>query len=482
MSLAPTSPKPQKGALLVLVLVFSTIFFLIVVAFMGFVVTQSQVQKSNLTSERALAIAEGGLNYYKWYLAHNPDDVTFGTGVPGPYEVPYIDSESGAIGTSSLSIASSTFCGVVSSIEIESTGYTSEDPGNDRTIYARYAKPTVAEYAYIINSNVWAGSDRTIIGPYHSNGAIRMDGTNNSTVTSNLDTWTCDGTINCDSGGVSVGDDIPAVFGDGSGFALWNTGVPTIGFAGLTVDLALMQARAQDPTSGGIYLGDSGDWGYRVVFQSDNTIDVYVVDSVYSYRGYDSYNGWQNEYNVIYDDDFLASYTIDDSCPLIFAEDKVWLEGELASRVTIAAADTDTPGVDPSIILNNDITYATSSAGLLAVAEEDVLVGLVVPNDMELNGIFVAQNGRFGRNHYRTWGSNDVHWLHDSYVIQNSLTINGTIVSNGRVGTRWTSSGTTVSGFNTRYNSYDRDLVDNPPPLAPNTSEDYKFVEWREED
>ncbi len=154
----------------------------------------------------------------------------------------------------------------------------------------------------------------------------------------------------------------------------------------------------------------------------------------------------------------------------------------MSTLVSLAAADNDLGDPDHSIILHDNITYATSSAGLLAVAEEDVLVGLVVPDDMELNGIFIAQNGRFGRNHYRTWGSYDVEWFHNSYVTRDELTINGTIVSNGRVGTKWTSGGTFISGFDTRYNSYDRFLVDNPPPLAPNTSEDYKFVEWREMD
>jgi hypothetical protein len=470
----------QRGALLVLVLVFSAIFFVIIVSFMGFVVTQSQVQERVVTKERALAVAEAGLNYYKWYLAHNPDDVTFGTGLPGPYEVPFTDPEIGVIGTSSLSIASTTYCGVVSSIDIEATGVTIDDPDVSRVVYGRYSRPTVAEYAYIINSNVWAGSDRTIVGPYHSNGAIRMDGTNNSTVSSGLEDWTCDGSINCDAGGVSVGDTIPAVFGDGPNNSLWNTGVPAIGFAGITVDLTEMETRACTPGSGGICIPPSGDWGYRVDFQSDGTVDVYVVDRTFSYWGYSSADDWQVERHLIDDDDFFATYTIDESCPLIFVEDKVWLEGDVPTLVTIAAADNDLGDPDHSIILHDNITYATSSAGLLAIAEDNVLVGLEVPNNMVLNGIFIAQDGRFGRNHYRTWGSYDVPSSYNSYVTRNTLTMNGTIVSNGRVGTKWTSGGTFISGFDTRFNTYDRILVDNPPPLAPNTSEDYRFVEWRE--
>ncbi|MFT7506997.1 MAG: hypothetical protein ACI92I_000134 [Acidimicrobiales bacterium] len=465
----------QKGALLVLVLVFGAIFFTMMASFMGFVVTQVRVQESKYQQEQARQIAEAGINYYKWYLAHNPDDVTNGTGLPGPYVFTYDDPELGTIGEYSLEIASNTFCGDVSSIDITSTGSTYEEPTLQRTVYARYARPTVAEFAYIINSNVWAGSDRTIIGPYHSNGIIRMDGTNNSTVTSGQEDWVCDGSLSCapDSNGTTL----DAVYGDGPNGDLWTFPSTPINFTGLTVDLAIMRDKAEN--SGGIYIPPSGDYGYRVTFLGNGDVQVRVVDSTYNYWGYSSQNGWQTERHVIYNDDPYATYTINEECPLIFVEDKVWLEGVVDTKVTLAAADTDSPGVDPSIIINDNITYANASSGLLAVAEEEVLVGLVVPDDMELNGIFVAQNGHFGRNYYSTSG---VFSIHDSYTKRNSLTINGTIVSNGRVGTKWSCGGSYCSGFETRYNSYDRDLVNNPPPLAPETSDDFKFVEWREED
>lgn len=70
----------------------------------------------------------------------------------------------------------------------------------------------------------------------------------------------------------------------------------------------------------------------------------------------------------------------------------------------------------------------------------------------------------------------------DRYYKRNSLTVNGTIVSNGREGTKWTSGGVYTSGFNTRFNSYDRDLVADPPPLTPEVSDTYEFIEWREMD
>lgn len=466
----------ECGYLLVLVLVFGSVFFLIVSAFIGYVVSQADIIRLKTNSERALDIAEAGLNYYKWYLAHNPDDTTNGTGLPGPYVHVYTDPEGGDIGEFSLEIASSTACGEVYAIDITSTGYTYDDTDSERIVYGRYARPTVTEYAYIINSNVWAGSDRTIIGPYHSNGIIRMDGTNSSTVTSGQEDWVCDGSLPCDPD--PVGTTLDGVYGDGPNFDLWTFPSTPINFTGLTVDLAEMQNRAE--FGGGIFIGPSGDYGYRLDFQSNGDVDVYIVDDTYNYWGYSSGSGWETERHVISDDDPFATYTIPSSCSLIFVEDKVWLEGDVNGKVTVAAADVDSPGVDPSMILNGNITYANEDSGLLAIGEEDVLVGLVVPDDMELNGIFVAQNGHFGRHYYTTSGSNDVLSMHDAYVLRNSLTMNGTIVSNGRVGTKWSCGGVYCSGFNTRYNSYDRDLVSNPPPLTPETSDTYRFVEWRE--
>lgn len=462
----------QKGYLLVLILVFGAIFFVGVVTFGDYIITQSKVQIRSYNKERAITIAEAGLDYYKWYLAHYPSDITNGTTTPGPYVHTYADPEGADIGEFSLEIGGSVSCGEVYAVDIESTGYTYDEPNVKRTVFGRYAQPTVAEYAYIINANVWAGPDRVITGPYHSNGIVRMDGTNNSTVTSGQESWECDnGALNCDPPH-SEGDILPAVFGDGPNSDLWNFPVPPINFTGLTVDLAAMQDKAQN--AGGLYFGPSGKSGYHVVFKSDGTVDVNRVKGKENEpNGY----AWGQQMNILKNTEFLGNYTIPSACSLLYFEDQIWLEGVVNGRVSIAAADVNTTGVDPSIILNDNITYANEDSGLLAIAEYDVLIGLVVPDDMELNGIFVAQNGHFGRNHYDTSMPNA--W--EEYIKRNSLTINGTIVSNGRVGTKWVwANGSWASGFNTRYNSYDRDLVADPPPLTPETSDTYRFIEWRE--
>lgn len=470
------------GYLLVMVLVFGSVFFLITASFFSYIVSQSDLINQKVELQRALDIAEAGLNYYKWYLAHFPGDTTDGTGLPGPYVHVYNDPEGSAIGEFSLEVASTTFCGDISSIEVSSTGFTYDDPSVFRTITARYARPNVAEYAYIINSTVWAGPDRVIVGPYHSNGGVRMDGTNNSTVTSGQTSWTCNSSYGCSPSGTRNG-----VFTTTANpnTALFSFPSAPINFTGLSVDLSQMLNRAQN--SGGIYLPPSTAQGYRITFNAAGTITVRRVTGTTQYWGYTTADGWLQERHVIASTALVGTYPISASCPLIFVQDKVWLDGVVNQKVTLAAADVASAAINPSIILSDSITYTSAStSGLLAIAEQDVLVGISVPTAMSLNGIFVAQNGRFGRNHYCTsctdtsGNARGLPGTLDPYVFRDSLTVNGTIVSNGREGTQWVSGSTPTSGFLNRYNSYDRNLVSSPPPLVPKTSDVFVVTDWKD--
>lgn len=468
-----SSSSSEQGALLILILVFGAVFFMIAAGFMNYVVTQSKLQTEKQQQASAQQIAEAGLDYYKWYLAHFPNDYTDGTNHAGPYVHAYDDPSQGEVGKFSLTIATSSICGDVNGVVITSTGYTDAAPTVKRTVSARYARPTVADYSYIINSNVWAGADRTITGPYYSNGGIRMDGTNNSTVSSGQSTWDCTSSYGCSPEQKTA----PGVTGSGPNSNLWQYPTPPINFTGLTVDLSNMEDKAKN--DGGIYLAPSGAAGYHVVFQPNGTFDLYQVNSTQNEpRGY----AWGRKMNIIKSTKYLGNYTIPTSCPVIYVQDQLWLDGTVDGKVSIAAADVGNSGTGPSIILNDNITYANATSGLLAIGQNDVLVGFVVPNDMTLNGIFVAQNGHFGRNYY----DYSVPSAWDTYVERNSLTINGTIVSNGSVGTKWICSdmwGNTYycSGFATRTNTYDRTLAESPPPLTPFTSDTYRFLDWREQ-
>lgn len=475
-------PKKDKGSFILLVVVFSGIFLLLAVSLGSLVFVQQKTSLAKENREKALQIAEAGLEYYKWHLAHFPSDMQNGTGGPGPYVVDATDPEGGTIGSYSLEVSGNTQCGVVSSVDITSTGQTVADPSFKRTVFGRYAQPSVAEYAYILNSNVWAGSDRVITGKYHSNGGVRMDGTANADVTSAVATWTCTSSFGCSPSSSQNG-----VFGAGPNQQLWQYPVPQIDFAGLSVDLASMKTLA---VSSGLYFGPSGNYGYHVTFKNNGTIDVYRVTGTTQVWGYSSSDGWEQERPVISNQSLVGNYAVPSGCKLIFVEDNLWVDGVVSGHNTIAAADVTTPNVDRDVWLPGNLTYVADDGtnGLTVLGENNVLVGLNTPDTMNLRGIFIAQKGHFGRNHYCT---SECDWTHsgseglpsslDSYVLRDSLTLIGSIVSNGREGTKWSSGSTTVSGYENRINSYDRKLATNPPPLTPYTSSDYKFVEWREE-
>jgi hypothetical protein len=474
--------KDQAGAkagyATLYILIFASIFLTLLFSLLGFAFTQSKIHTVKENKDKALQISEAGLDYYRWFLAHYPNDLQDGTGVPGPYEHEYSDPEGGAIGKFSLTINGNQKCNTLTSVDINSTGWTYERPEYTKEVYGRYARPSVANYSYIINSNVWAGSDRNIKGRYHSNGGIRMDGTNQSLVTSAVSDWQCTSSFGC-----SPTQTQPGVFGAGSGSNLWSFPASSVDFVGLTTDFANMKTQAK---TSGLYFGsvggESNKRGYHAILNGDGTMTVYKVTRTRYHNSIhiDDTSKWQRDYYIINKETLLGTYTIPSSCSVVFFEDRLWLEGVVKGKVTIAAADVTQPNYDPDVILRGNISYTTldGSDGLTLLAENSVVISPHSPDNMSLRGIFVAQKGYFGRNLYPCWYSADDH--------KTSLTMNGSIVSNGRVGTKW---GYTVwpwcvnewSGYNSRFNSYDRKLANDPPPLTPYVDDEYEFVEWREE-
>jgi len=478
MFLLKHNTEYKKGSIVIMVLVFASVFVTIMIGLSGFVFVQNKASVVKENREKALQVAEAGLDYYRWFLAHNPGDLQDGTGSPGPYVHSYSDPEGGDIGEFSLEVDGNLKCGSVTSIDITSTGSIESGFGISRKVFGKYSRPSVAEYAYIINTNVWAGADRIISGRYHSNGGIRMDGTNESLVTSAVEDWLCTSSFGCNPDDTKDG-----VFGESSNSHLWEFPVETVDFVGIVQDLVNMKTQAQN---NGLYFGavggESNQRGYHVILRSDSTADVYKVTKTQYHWGLhidDIGAGWQRDYHTIDKETFMGNYSIPVDCALLFFEDKVWLEGQVSGKVTIAAADVSQPNYDPSVIINDNITYTTldGTDGITVIAENSILVPLYAPDDLEIRGVLIAQKGYFGRNLYGCW--------YAPYDKRNSLTMTGTIVSNERVGTRWgyTSRPSCLnewSGFNTRINSYDRKLATDPPPLTPFVDDEYKFVEWRE--
>lgn len=483
---------------MILVLAFMGIFALILGTITSYTFTQSRYGRALHAREQALQIAEAGLEYYRWFLAHNPWNLTNGTGLPGPYTYTVSDPEGGTIGSASITVVGNKACNITESVDLTSVGTSDSNPTFKRTLFGRYMRPSVAEYSHIVNADVWAGSDRNITGPYHSNGGIRMDGTNNSDVTSAVSTWVCDSGFGCSP----TNNSAPGVFGGGLGSALWDYPVPQIDFPSLFgslgtsttalrsyansagILLAPTLVRVGGVQQGGTFssVGGSDQRGFRIVFRADGMIDVYRVTGTTGTRAYHTfYGGWHTTYDIISSQTLVGTFTPPSGCALIYSEAKTWIEGTVSGKTTIVAADSGS--FAPDIILNNNLSYATfdGTSGLTAIAERSVRIPLVSPETMSVRGIFIAQSGFFGRNHYQVGGANGVPSAYNSYVQVNTLTTTGSVISNLRVGTKWTCGSTYCSGYNNRFDNYDRILAFYPPPFTPSASVDYKFVLWREQ-
>lgn len=465
-----------RGYLMLLAIVFGSIFLTVLGALSGYTLTQNRVQDVATGQSRALALAEAGLEYYRWFLAHNPGDLTNGTGQPGPYILSYDDPEGGTVGTVSLEVTGASYCGQAGAIDIRATGNPDDGTGATRTIRVRYAQPSVAQYSYILNDSVWAGADRVINGPYHSNGGIRMDGTTNAPVSSSLASWLCTSSFGC-----SGSQTVAGVFGAGNNQELWTYPEPQLDFAGIAADFGALKEIAN---TNGRYLPrfSSGNrngaayWrGYHLIFNGDGTVSVKRVSAterldVVPVNSSEA----DSDRALIQNETDYATYTLSPDCGLIFVEDNVWIEGTVEGKVTVIAADVENTGVSPSAMLRGNITYAGEDDGLTVIAENNVLITPDAPQVMELHGIFVAQGGAFGRNLYE---------CPSEYEPRTSLTIEGTTVSNKRTGTKWMngcgSQGN--AGFQSRVDAYDRLLATDPPPFTPVISTDYQFIDWREE-
>lgn len=469
----------HRGYLMLLALVFGAVFLAVFGGLGMYVLSENRLQSQYASSAEAFSLAEAGLEYYRWHLAHYPDDVQNGTGLPGPYVINYNDPEGGLAGTVTLSINANETCGETTSVDIQSTGVAAEAPGAARTLTARYARPSVGTYSYILNDSVWAGSDRVILGPYHSNGGIRMDGTANSGVSSSLSTWNCTSSYGCSPAQPTAN----GVTGTGTNQQLWEYPVPQVDFGAISADFGTLKTLAQTDGiyyprySSGTNQNSESYWrGYRLTFNSNGTVTVRTVDDltnlgVTPVNSADDSDDWA----LINDDDPYETRTIPADCGLIFVEDHVWVEGTIPSKITLVAANVVNAGVEPNAYLLNNLQYGATdgSDGLTLIAERNVLISPSAPNSMTLNGIFIAQGGAFGMNAYDSCTYADK---------TGTLTILGTTVSNKRTGTKWTSyCGAYNKGFQSRVDSFDRRIATDPPPFTPVVSNDYQFVDWKEE-
>ncbi len=503
----------KKGIILINVLIFAAITVTVTISLVNW---GALVYKSVVTlesREQALQMAEAGIEYYRWHLAHAPTDYRDGTTTPGPYVHAVQDSIGNTIGSYSLSITPPVAGSTI--VTIDSTGSVLDAPGVTRKVRVTLAKASFAKHAFLANDFMRFGSGTVVNGPIHSNKGIHFDGVAYNIVASAMATTTDpDNSRNCTpypacgkEWGVYtlVGTDDPqppTALPDRSDVFVAGRSMPVqnVSFAGMTADFNLLQQVAinADPITNKYNISASGTGyhGYRIKFSyslGTTTYNLYKVDTLAATPN--SCSGTQTNWGIwsintaAGSEDIVSSNNHLPSTGVIFVADNVWVDGTIGNgaRITIAAAKLPQPAVPPDIILNKDLRYTNydGSEVIGLISQGNVTVGLYSEDDLMIDAALVAQNGRVGRFSY---GGSCESSTNGNEWRRGTITIHGMIATFIRYGFSYTggtydcggSVGFIGNGYCNRNITYDSNLLYGPPPSFPLSSDQYTILSWRE--
>ena len=444
----------EHGNMLLFVMVFGAISFsLIVVGVAGYAISENSASRHKQNREESIEIAEAGINYYRWHLAHNKTDYQDGTNGAGPYVHDYKNKDGNVIGHFSLTITPPANGSTV--VTIQSTGWLDIQPGSKRTLKVRVGFPALTDYAFLTNTDVWIGDNESTHGKFHANGGIRFDGVGDAPVTSAMATYTCKIFHGC--GNLTK----PGIWGQGGPTSYWSFPEPAQDFSAVTAKLAEVKDGAIN--GGGLYFSSSGQQGWRLQFTSDSKVTAYKVLTTNCYKAQDvNSNKYFWPCIDIKTQGVGTAYTIPDN-GFIYVEDTVWVDGIVNGRTTVGTA------TGKSIIINGNLTYLAKDGNsvLGLIAEQNILVPHDSPDTLEVDAALLAQNGAAKRYYY----PGDMKTL---------LTIYGSVISNGLWTWSWVSGGgAVVSGYRTTNATYDANLTYNPPGGFP-VGSDYNLISWEE--
>lgn len=469
----------KNGQILIQIVVFGSVAIYFITAFVGWAVINIRASRQTFNREQAIQIAEAGIDYYRWHLAHAPQDYEDGTGNPGgPYVHDFKDKDGNIIGHFSLDITPPPLGSTL--VTIRSTGTVVADSNIFREIEVKLAKPSIAKYAVVANDVMRFGSGTEVFGLVHSNNGIHFDGLAHNIVSSAVASYTDPDDGSTEFGvytAVSPADPHPPhsiptrsdVFQAGRQFP-----VPAVDFTGITVDLANMKTSAQ---ANGFYRAGSGALGYHIVLKTNDTFDLYKVTNLFSLSscttsGQTGWGTWTPSGQTL-----LGNYVFP-SNGIIFLEDDIFVDGQInTARLTIVAAVLpDNPTTRKNITVNDNLLYTNYDGrdviGL--IAQNNINVGMVSGDNLIIDAALIAQNGRVGRYYYYPPVGHSNYC--SPYHQRQTLTLLGMIASNQRYGFAYTDG----TGYQIRSLNYDGNLLYNPPPSFPLTTDQYITVSWEE--
>ena len=484
-----------KGSALVYGLVIMTIVAILLVSILQYVVSQMKFSANRIEREKAFQIAEAGVYYYRWYLAHktagmvaaqleNFWDSEAPGGVKTYAEAEYKDPETQiGIGKYQIEVTKTDSSSTIITARI--TGWTYKEPSTKRVVQVRFRRPSWSEYIFLSDSFMNFGDQAEVYGKVFSNNGIRFDGIAHNTVSSLLPSFddpTYGGnrlefgvhttTNPADPKAPSYPwpegtvPNRPDVFIGGRAFPM-----PEVSFNGVATDFIFMKDQAQGGF--GKYFNNNG-LGRRIILKSNGTYDVCTVDTannnLHSISKYKKINC--NTGNITTgtcdtcSGQCLCNYPIIND-GVIFVEDNIWVEGSISNkRLAIVAANLSGSGSYADIYIgtsNNNLRYAAYNCDniLGLVAQRDIRVLNACPNNFIVDAALLAQTG--------TVGIND-----NGFSGKDSLTFNGAIASYLQP---YFQHG--ISGFAVRTYNFDNNLLYCPPPYFPSGTE-YSIDLWDE--
>lgn len=495
-----TKPLHSSGFLIIQVLVFGAVGLIILGAIIGWGGTNHRAATAFGQKEQAFQIAEAGIEYYRWHLAHAPEDFQDGQAAPGPYVHDYFDQNGNLLGQFTLTITPPPVGSTV--VTVVSEGEVAADPTVSRSIEAILAIPSLAKFAVAANAPMRFGEGTEVFGPIHSNNGIRFDGLAHNLVTSAKTDYDDPDHTGANEFGVHTHVNVPPATGINDEFRAAEAppltappsrsdvfitgralGVPAIDFDGFATDLGDIEDLTETSPAiantvcrngaTGVYCGSSGVAGYLLVLKTNDTFDLFKVSSqLAAPSGCDpsgSQTGW-GTWSVGATTAYLSNQPFPAN-GLLFFKDNVWVKGAIdGARLTVAAA-RDWPNADAQISVTDNLTYThyDGSEVLGLIAQGNLNVGLASADDLRLDAALVSKNGRVGRYYYESPGC-------APYDSRHQITLYGMIATNQRYGFAYTDG----TGYAIRNINYDGHLLYGPPPSFPLTADHYEVISWRE--
>ncbi|MFA7243939.1 MAG: hypothetical protein WC080_01465 [Patescibacteria group bacterium] len=435
----------QKGAYLPVIMVTSVLFLGLSMAVAGFALSNLKDAKLHMQTVSALDVAEAGVNYYMWHLAHDNKDYCDGNVCPqgdgpyGPYAHDYTDQSGNVVGTYDLYITPPGLGDAV--VNVKAVGKIKGE-SMDRIVLADLGMPSFARYAFLTNTECWFGVNETTNGPVHSNVGVHFDGTANGIISSSSATYRPTSSFGGD------GQLHDGVWGNGGPKNYWVFPVPTVDFNRVSVDFANLKTESK---TGGIYLDSSKSRGYYLKLRSDGKIDEYRVSG---------------ERSTGITANFLGTLDAPGN-GVVYVNDNVWVDGTYNGRITIAAyIDKSGPAL---IKIKDNLLYGakdgTASIGL--VSQGNIEIPDYAVSSLEIDAALLSQTGHV--------------WYPDSKgPVKSSISIYGSISTNQYWTWSWVSGSTVIAGYRNTLQTYDPYLTLSPPPEYPTTGS-YAILSWREE-